>query len=412
MKRWAVVLATLLVCAAGGWYLIQNKLQSPKDNTPTVFESAIQQDIKKSINGIGTLQAVQQMEHSTPLAGTLKQVVVVGQRVKKGQILAIIHQDSKTSDLQDARFQVQEAQQALQSAQMQQKNRVAEQKETIRQKEMGVHKTQEEIRRKKDQLQTQNRLYEIGAISRNERDSAAAELSLAIHNEQEAQSSLDDAKEALVRLQSSLQLNLQETQLKLENARDKQKRLQQGEQWILKSNLEGTVTDVKGILGQEVNAGVLVTVHNTNELMVKITIDESQIQQVKMHARAEVHVDALKDTDLQGRVTQISPVGRNEQNIPVFDVQVKLMDPPKNLKPGMGVDVDVIVQESQMVLTIPTRAVQTINSRHYVQIKRGETTEYTPVELGDQQGDRVVVKHGLKAGDAVQVSSAASQESP
>lgn len=407
----AGVFTVLLVGGAGGWYWWQSRPRPPETGG-AVFASATLQDVKKSINGIGTLQAAQLLDHSTPLAGTLTAVVKVGQQVKRGQVLAQIQQSSKASDLQDARTLVQEAKQALQSAKLQQQVKTAEQQELIRQKTQAVHKALQDLKRKKEHLEVQNKLYGVGAISRAERDTASTDAEAARQAVQEAQLALQDAKHALARLQSTWQMSLQESQLKLQNAQSKMNRLQQGERFTLRSSMEGTVTDVKGSVGQTVNAGVLVSVQNTDQLVVRVTVDETQIQQVTVGARAEVRLDALKGTVLQGKVTQISPVGRNEQNIPVFDVQVELISPPDTLKPGMSADVDVIVREARGVLTIPAQAVETVNGRHYVQIRQGESVEYAPVELGDQEGDRVVVKSGLKPGDQVQVSGAAEGGTP
>ncbi|GEM46345.1 efflux RND transporter periplasmic adaptor subunit [Deinococcus cellulosilyticus] len=402
MKRWIATITVVLACGAGGFFWYQGREKTPEAAAP-VFASATLQDVKKTINGIGTLQALKVLDHSTPVAGEVQQVVKVGQQVRAGEVLAKLHQRSKEGELQEVQAQVREAELALQGAQLQLQVKLAEQQDTIQQKTQTVQKALQDLQQKRKKLKVQQELYRVGAISRAEEEEALLGVTTATQNLQESTQSLQDAREALTRLKSTLQQSVEDSSLKLDHARSKLERLKKGEETTVKAGLSGTVTEVRAVVGQTVSAGTLVTVQDTSTLLVRVSVDETQIQQVRVGKRAEVRLDALKGVTLQGRVTGISPVGRSEQNIPMFEVQVSLTDPPTTLKPGMSADVDVVVREARGVLTIPAQAVQSVNGRHYVQVKRQSEVEYLPVVLGDQEGDRVVVKEGLSPGDQVQL---------
>jgi RND family efflux transporter MFP subunit len=134
------------------------------------------------------------------------------------------------------------------------------------------------------------------------------------------------------------------------------------------------------------------------------------VRQIKVGSAQSVSSPALLGVMLRGKVTRVAPVVDPKSN--VFDVEVSIPNPNKELKVGMVVTLQVGAAEPAVNITIP---ITTITR------SKGDSTAYTVLVIEDQGGkqiarlrsvmlgavlgNRIIVTQGLVAGERVILNS-------
>jgi len=92
---------------------------------------------------------------------------------------------------------------------------------------------------------------------------------------------------------------------------------------------------------------------------VKGKVDESDIGKVYLGQPARIKVESFKDKTFQGKVTKISPMGVEKDNVTTFEVRVSINNPGGELKAEMTANAEIILDEHKSVLPDSRR-------RHYL----------------------------------------------
>jgi multidrug efflux pump subunit AcrA (membrane-fusion protein) len=88
-----------------------------------------------------------------------------------------------------------------------------------------------------------------------------------------------------------------------------------------------------------------------------------------------------------------------------YDTIIELPSVP-GLKPGMSADVEVTIEQHENVLTVPVDAVVQTAEGTFCWVKTANgATQRRALQLGDTDGQSVVVKAGLQEGDEVWLDS-------
>jgi membrane fusion protein (multidrug efflux system) len=163
-------------------------------------------------------------------------------------------------------------------------------------------------------------------------------------------------------------------------------------------------------LGQILNEGQpIVSLQALDPIFVNFFLPQNQLSQVKPGLAVRLTNDAFPGQAIEGKITAINPqVDAATRNI---QIQATVSNPQERLRPGMFVNVDVVLPAKEEVLAIPTTAVLYApysDSVFVVEEKQNEKTRKADkvvrqqiVQLGPKQGDFVAVVSGLQEGDAV-----------
>lgn len=164
-------------------------------------------------------------------------------------------------------------------------------------------------------------------------------------------------------------------------------------------------------LGQFVSAGtVLVSLQQLDPIYVDFPIPEQQLEQITVGDEVEVTVDAFSGETFSGKVTTLdAKVDQSTRNI---TVRGQVSNPDRKLLPGMFANVKVRAPQATDVVTVPRTAVTYSLFGDTVLVakpddasKTGDDATYTleqrRVTLGEQRGDQIVVRDGVKAGERV-----------
>jgi multidrug efflux pump subunit AcrA (membrane-fusion protein) len=146
---------------------------------------------------------------------------------------------------------------------------------------------------------------------------------------------------------------------------------------------------------------VLLLMPDLANMQVKVGIHESVIDRVRAGLSAKV---TLPGKTLKANITSVAsvakPAGWWTGNVVKYDTIVELPS-VKGLKPGMSVEVEVILARHEDVLMIPTAAVMETRNGHACWVKRADKAERRKLKLGDSNNMFIVVKAGLSEGDQV-----------
>jgi HlyD family secretion protein len=162
---------------------------------------------------------------------------------------------------------------------------------------------------------------------------------------------------------------------------------------------------VSSILVLGSTATLVMTVGDTTEVYVKGKVDEADIAHVYMGQPARIKVESFRDRYFQGKVTKISPMGVEKDNVTTFEVRVSINNPGGELKAQMTANAEILLDEHKNVLTVPENAVVYDNQKNTtVEIpdkKEKEGKRKIPVKVGLSNGSVTEILSGLKEGDQV-----------
>jgi len=162
---------------------------------------------------------------------------------------------------------------------------------------------------------------------------------------------------------------------------------------------------VSSILNLGASATLVMVLGDIDHVFVRGKVDEADIGRVRLGQPARISVETFKDRKFEGKVTEISPIGVEKDNVTTFAVEVSIDNPGNELKANMTANAEIVLEEHPNSLIVPEAAITYDAQRNaFVEVPApGEKTgrRKVPVKLGVGNGTRTQVLEGLKAGDKV-----------
>jgi HlyD family secretion protein len=149
------------------------------------------------------------------------------------------------------------------------------------------------------------------------------------------------------------------------------------------------------------------TLGDTSSVYVRGKVDEADIGKVWMGQPARITVEAFKERKFEGKVTKISPLGAEKDNVTTFEVKVSIDNPSGELKANMSANAELIREEKKSVLLVPEAAVVYDKDRKtFLEVPdpKGENgRRKLAAQIGISNGVKaeVVSATGIKEGDKV-----------
>lgn len=170
---------------------------------------------------------------------------------------------------------------------------------------------------------------------------------------------------------------------------------------------DGTVTDISAVNGEMVSSGdSAVRIDNLNNLVVKVSVSEVDINKIKIGQTALVTFDALPETEYQGEVAYISDAGNDDSGVVEFSVTVKVLNADSKVKPGFTAVVSIITSNIENALLVPNGAVISRNNTSAVMlVNSDDSTTMIPVETGASSDTYTEIISGeIAEGDTLAVT--------
>jgi HlyD family secretion protein len=348
-------------------------------------------DVARSVVATGKIQPITKVEVKSKASGIVEKLFVdINNRVKKGQPLAELDQ----LEIQ-AQVEAQRAQLASSEA------NVGTYEANVEQDK--VNAAAPDLPMYKSTLDRNLEMQKEGIVSRQALDDANKDYLAALtrRDSSKAQIGVDSAK-----------LKQAHAQVQQAEASLKQLEEQLGYTTIL-APMDGVILSrdveigdaVSSILVLGSTATLLMTEGDVNEVYVDGKVDEADIAHVYMGQLARIKVESFRDRTFNGKVTKISPMGVEKDNVTTFEVRVSINNPGGELKALMTANAEILLDEHKGVLTVPENAVIYDNQKNAsVQVpdrKQKDGMRKVPVTVGLSNGSVTEIVSGLSEGDQV-----------
>ena len=352
----------------------------------TVVENRELNDRFRSI-GIVSLPPEHQAHIVAPGPGTLlaaenRRFPVVAERVESGQILARIQPFLGGADLL-----------TFASTRTQLKQSEVELSTKISELEASKKRSEVEIELAEKKLKRTQELYNKNAKSQKQLEEAE-------FNSQTAKAKLEAATILLKSYQDAK--NTLASLPALSNTFPA---------FELRAPISGTISEVKGVIGGNVQPGDLVfTIMDTQQVFIEARVPESDFGRLHSSKDAVYELPyfpgkyhSIKDNN--GVLVTIGPdVGTKSRTIPIV---YKVQNTEGTLLPGMSLNVLIETAHFEQAIAIPESAIVEEDGRTiaFVQIS-GELFQKRDVQLGIQDGEFIQILSGLSARERVVTTGA------
>lgn len=140
-----------------------------------------------------------------------------------------------------------------------------------------------------------------------------------------------------------------------------------------------------------------------SRLKVDLSLPERDLARVAASQTARIRTEVLEDVEIGGKVQRLSPVV--DPTTGTVKVTISVEPGQQKLRPGMFVNVDIIVDTHEDAVLLPKRALVYAEGRPYVFVlvtkDEHTTAERKAVKLGVSEKDSVEVLEGVDAGEQV-----------
>ena len=383
----SVGLALVLLIAVG---VIAAKSGGTKID-PSKLAKVEKGDLAKSVVATGKVTPITKVEVKSKASGIVKNLLVdYGDHVKKGQLLAQL-------DKVEIEAQVAQSKAALEAAQA---NLASSQADYERAKVDAEGPDVPPLKRAYDRAIG---MAKDGVVSQSALDDAEKNYTMAVNKQNVAKAQVSVLKAKIAQSQAQVaedQANLKQLEEQLSYT-------------DIISPIDGIVLSrdvqmgdaVSSILVLGSTATLVMTLGDTSEVYVKGKVDESDIGKVYLGQRARIKVESFKDKTFDGKVTKISPMGVEKDNVTTFEVRVSIQNPGGELKAEMTANAEIILDEHKNVLQIPEGAIiYDKDKKASVEVpnpKGKDGKDKVAVNIGISNGAKTEVLSGLKEGDQV-----------
>jgi len=379
----------VVVVLLGGFGIVRLAKGSGID--PNRLAKVTRGDVARSVVATGKIQPITKVEVKSKASGIVEKLYVdINYQVKKGQQLAQLDQQEIVAqvDAQRAQLASAEANVGTYEANIEQDR---------------VNAAAPDLPMYKQTLDRNLEMQKEGIVSRQVLDDANKEYLAALtrRDSSKAQIGVDTAKLKQARAQ------VQQAEASL-----KQLEEQLGYTTIV-APMDGVILSrdveigdaVSSILVLGSTATLVMTEGDVNEVYVDGKVDEADIAHVYMGQPARIKVESFRDRTFNGKVTKISPMGVEKDNVTTFEVRVSINNPGGELKALMTANAEILLDEHKGVLTVPENAVMYDSMKNAsVSVpdkKQKDGTRKVAVTVGLSNGSVTEITSGLKEGDQV-----------
>ena len=378
----------LVLLIAGGVYAAK---RGGTKIDPSKLAKVDKGDLAKSVVATGKVEPIVKVEVKSKASGIVKKLLVdAGDRVKKGQLLAQLDKD-------EIQAQVEQSQAALQAAEASLKGSEADYERA------KVDAESPDVPLLKRAYDRAVGMEKAGVVSTSALEDAQKNYELALNKQNVSKAQLLVLKAKVAQSQGQL-------------GQDKANLAQLEEQLSytdIESPLDGVVLSrdvemgdaVSSILVLGSSATLVMTLGDISEVYVKGKVDESDIGKVYLGQPARIKVESFKDKTFNGKVTKISPMGVEKDNVTTFEVRVSINNPGGELKAEMTANAEIILEEHKNVLQIPEGAlIYDKDKKASVEVPdptAKEGKKKLAVNIGISNGAKTELLGGLKENDQV-----------
>jgi HlyD family secretion protein len=374
-RRIIWVVAILVVLGAGG-YGVLAALRPSHEIDPSKLATVERGDLARVVVATGKIQPLSKAEIKSKASGIVKKIYVdYGDRVKTGQVLAELDKVQLEAAQRAAKANLQAAEAARNSSMAAlERNKVDAEGPDVPFLKLTQERAEHEFRE--------------GVVSKSVVEDSEKNYRMALNKQASAQAALAVAHADIAKAEAEVA----QSRAALDNAEEDLRNS------TIVSPIDGLVLSrdvnvgdaVSSILILGSQATPIMTLGDVSEVYVQGKVDEADIGKVYLNQPARIVVESFKDKKFNGKVTKISPLGKEKDNVTTFEVRVSIQNSTLELKANMSANAEIMLEEKKNVLMVPEAAL--------IYDKERKAQAEIPDVKGENGKKKVNVKLGISNG--------------
>ncbi|MCX7918017.1 MAG: efflux RND transporter periplasmic adaptor subunit [bacterium] len=379
------------------------------------------------VSEVGKLDAAKSVNITANTQGKIVKMVPEGTAVKKGDPVVWLDTTEIEKQIKDLEANLKSEEANYQKTEENERLNLYQNDMSVKSAKSQLANAQAELESARTKLARTQRLFDAQLTP----ETALEEAKLAVLGAelavQNAEIALAKAEETRKSGEISSKINLQQAKASVAEA---QRRLQQYQDQLKDATLtapsDGIVvysTNWRGGTFGKVQEGDqvwprmnIMTIPDLSKMVAIVQVDEVDISRIKNGQEAIIHVDALPDLVLKGTVSRIATLAvdkgagdapfwmqREASGVKVFEVVVDVepSGASNDLRPGMTVKVDIIIDRFTNVVTVPLETVFEYKDKKVVYVMSSKVPVRREVILGKNDGNYVIIEKGLNGGETI-----------
>jgi len=387
-RRRIILGIIILLVLVGAGIGVTAALRPNHQIDPAKLATVERGDIARSVVATGKVQPLAKVEVKSKASGIVKQIFVdYGDRARAGQVLVELDKEALRASVREARATLQATQAAQEAAEATYERNLVEAEGP----DMPFLKAS---------MERAHQLHKDGLIAQSVLEDGEKAYQMGLNKQMTALRNTAVSRAEVARAKAQVaqaQATLERVEEDLRNS-------------TIASPINGLVLSrdvqvgdaVSSILVLGSQASLIMTLGDVSDVYVLGKVDEADIGKVYLDQPARIVVESFKDKKYEGKVTKISPLGKEKDNVTTFEVRVSIHNPSFELKANMSANAEIILEEKKGVLLIPEAAVIYDKDRN------------ASVEMPDPKGEKgrrkVAVKLGISNGVKTELVSGLNEK--
>ncbi|MGA2300056.1 MAG: efflux RND transporter periplasmic adaptor subunit [Candidatus Acidiferrum sp.] len=339
-RRRRIILSSIAVLIlVGGGYGVYAALRPNHEIDPSKLAAVERGDLARVVVATGKIQPLSKIEVKSKASGIVKKLYVdYGDHVKQGDILAELDKVQLEASVRASQANYQAAQAARDSAiAALERNKVDAEGPDVPYLKLSMERAQQ--------------MFKDGVMSKSLVEDSEKNYQLALNKQVSAQRNLAVSRAEIAKAEAEVA----QAKAALDNAEEDLRNS------TIVSPIDGLVLSrdvnvgdaVSSILVLGSQATLIMTMGDISEVYVQGKVDEADIGKVYLNQPARIVVESFKDKKFTGKVTKISPMGKEKDNVTTFEVRVSISNPTLELKANMSANAEILLEEKKNVLMVP-----------------------------------------------------------
>jgi HlyD family secretion protein len=369
----------------GGGYGVYAALRPSHTIDPSKLANVERGDLARVVVATGKIEPLSKVEVKSKASGMVKKLYVdYDDKVTQGQTLMELDKVQLEAVVRESEANYQAAEAALDSSKAQfERNKVDAEGPDVPFLKLSMDRAQQ--------------MYKDGVMAKSFFEDAEKNYQMALNKQMSAQRNLAVSQAEIAKSEAQVA----QAKAALENAQED----------LRNSTIVSPITGL--VLSRDVSVGdgvssililgsqatLVMTLGDTSEVYVQGKVDEADIGKVYLGQPARIVVESFKDKKFTGKVTRISPFGKEKDNVTTFEVRVSISNPGGELKANMTANAEIVLEEKKNVLMVPEASMIYDKDRNAsVELpdpKAENGRKKVPVKIGISNGVKTEIISGL-----------------
>lgn len=388
MRRGTTIAAAAVLSAAAAAFFLFRSMSSISVD---VFE-ARKEPIEEIVTAVsaGTVKSRREATISAAVTGRVASVSVAeGDTVRKGAVLAVLSDPELAKQAESALAEISRAETLLGQAVARREEAEARHRSDVARAANNVRKAEQDYNRSRD-------LFRGGFLSKAEMEEADTRLANAREDVNAA-----GIGELAVR---AIDGEIESFRARVTAARASSEALAERiRKLTIAAPFSGIVTKKSLETGETKQPGApLFALADPGDIYIEAPIDESESAKVRKGQSVRLYPDAYLGETFDGVVAEVRPTIETSKEVSRANtIEIRPASPPKPLRLGMSVDVEVLTGRKEDALQVPSSAVMEREGQKFVYVVREGKIARIDIGTGISNWDRTEILSGISSGDPV-----------